>query len=280
MSRNNGDWFHLWFQFLRISPSYELARRFRAGELPDKTALPDDFETVLSVYDDLGDVQDNTFIHWWRAVAIRQFGMESGNPALTRLGVISYDDEDDRLMRLRSSVRDYLAEEWLDQVQPTTIIAAIPVGAPKAQIMKQLSAMIDAIASEERSLNRRLLGQNAPYRLARTAKLHRTSTFKYLRCLMTKARLPDAKLWQIGAIVKLSSTYSERLDSMTKPGRHQQTEDRTALKILTSRALHRGHMIAENAARGIFPSYAKCPSASPMDFALIHQQRMERFRKA
>ena len=42
----------LWMEYLAISPSYELARRFRADALsPDEVnALPEDFSEVLAVY--------------------------------------------------------------------------------------------------------------------------------------------------------------------------------------------------------------------------------------
>ena len=270
------EWFHLWFQFLRVSPSYDLARRFRAGELSADDVLPVDFDRVLAVYDDLGDVQAASVVQWWRNVGLPHFGYEGDKPALVRLGVVSHDDDDDQLMRLRSSVRDYLTEEWLDQGQPTAIVAAIPVGVPKAQIMKHIAAMLDGITKEEIDLRRRLAGGEAKYHLNRT-KLHRRSVFRYMRCLMVKAMMPDATLWQIGAKAKISSTYSHRLDPATKPGRHEQTDDRSALKILTSRALHRGHMIAENAARGVFPSYVKCEHAVEIDWTKMLRQRQAHF---
>jgi hypothetical protein len=60
--------YHLWFQFLAISPSYELARRHHAGELSteERASAPRDFDLVLSVFDNLGDVQRVTFADWWK----------------------------------------------------------------------------------------------------------------------------------------------------------------------------------------------------------------------
>ena len=46
-----------WFEFLRLSPSYQLAHRVRTGErltAADKMRLPADFDRVLKVYDDFG----------------------------------------------------------------------------------------------------------------------------------------------------------------------------------------------------------------------------------
>ena len=49
----------LWMEYLAISPSYELARRYRNHALTkdEQQHLPADFDTVLGVYEDLGDVQ-------------------------------------------------------------------------------------------------------------------------------------------------------------------------------------------------------------------------------
>ena len=264
--RDDLEWFRLWFGFLRISPSYELARRYRSGELSRSAALPADFETVLAVYDDLGDVSSIRFAEWWRGVGFQHFGYEGQKPELVRLGVLSYDDDDDQLMRMRSSVRDYLTEEWLDQGQPTAIVAAIPVGVPKAQIMKQIAAMLGGIAQEEREHKRQLVGRTAEYRLVQ-AKLHQRSVGQYLATVLAKAQSPSSTLWQIGALANLSYTHSRWLDPAATPTGKDQIDARDRLKILTSRALHRGHMIAENAARGIFPSYAKCLDAVALDWA-------------
>ena len=66
----------LWMEYLAISPSYELARRFRTDGLsPDEVnALPKDFSEVLAVYDDLGDVQRVIFRPWWKDRALAVFG--------------------------------------------------------------------------------------------------------------------------------------------------------------------------------------------------------------
>lgn len=264
--RDDLEWFRLWFGFLRISPSYELARRYRTGDVSRSAALPADFETVLAVYDDLGDLSSIRFAEWWRGVGFQHFGYEGQKPELVRLGVLSYDDDDDQLMRMRSSVRDYLTEEWRDQGQPTAIVAAIPVGVPKAQIMKQIAAMLGGIAREEREHERQLVGRSVKYGLVQ-AKLHQRSVGQYLDTMLAKARSPSSTLWQIGALANLSYTHSRWLDPTATPTGKDQTDARDRLKILTSRALHRGHMIAENAARGIFPSYVRCPDAVALDWA-------------
>ncbi len=216
-------------------------------------------------------------LKWWRTVAIPQFGVSADRPKVTSLGSIRYYDEDDHFSRLRSSVRDYLQEEWLDQIQPTSIIASIPIGLPKAQIMKQLSAMIDELAATEAESGMDTMTGDAPFKLNRSSKLHYDSAVRYLKCIYVKSAYPKMTLWQVGAKAGLSAAH-RNLKATDKPTASN-ADDRTKLKELTSRALLRGQMIAENAARGIFPSYAKCEHAMPMDYAAIYRRRFKFFTR-
>ena len=80
----------LWMEYLAISPSYELARRFRTDGLsPDEVnALPKDFSEVLAVYDDLGDVQRVIFRPWWKDRALAVFGHEGTKPRVRRIDTL------------------------------------------------------------------------------------------------------------------------------------------------------------------------------------------------
>ena len=78
------DFHRLWFEFLLLSPSYELARRFRAsnGSLSpgDQARLPADFDQVLDVFDDFGDLQRSLFRPWLLERGLRLFGAPGAKP--------------------------------------------------------------------------------------------------------------------------------------------------------------------------------------------------------
>lgn len=169
-------------------------------------------------------------------------------------------------------------EEWLDQIQPTSIIASIPIGLPRAQIMTQVSAMIDDLSKREAESGADTMTGDAPFKLSRSTKLHYASVVRYLKCLHVKSANPKMTLWQVGATAGLSVQHRS-LDPSATPSA-ENAEGRTALKELTSRALGRGHMIAENAARGIFPSYAKCEYALPIDYPFIYRKRFGPIQRA
>ena len=69
----------------------------------------------------------------------------------------------------------------------------------------------------------------------------------------------------MGARAKVRDTYSPELDPKARVVRGEQIYDREVLSILTSRAYNRGIALAENAARGRFPSYAMPENALQPD---------------
>ncbi|QDC38706.1 hypothetical protein [Sphingobium fuliginis] len=235
----------LWFEFLVFSPSYELARKHRAGTLTDsdQARLPADFADVLAVFDDLGDIQRITFDDWWLDKGFRFFGYQGEQP---RVGVIDvlFRENPAQLETLLMRGAEYINERWSKQGQQPSAIVAIPLSLTKAQMAQHLE---HALAPYKEKLSY-LTPQPPKYGL-HGRKRDTNSLFRYMKCLLVKAQFPEIKLYQIGAVAGLSSTYSSRFEE------NEDIEDRHALKILTSRAISRGLMIAENAARGIFPSY-------------------------
>lgn len=255
-----------------MSPSYELARQMRAGQLPAGTKLPDDFEDVLSVYDDLGDVRHVSFDDWWISTGMEFFGHHGDKPRVGFVATLSAKRAD-LAQQVQQKADEYVQGRWVQQGKQRSAVVAIPLGLTKAQVVKQIAAILDQYPENQKGFVR-----EAPkYQLDGT-KHDSKSLFKYIACLWLKAAKPDLTLWQIGAGAKLSTFYSDQKKREKQPD-YDQTGDRIALKILTSRALNRGRMIAENAARGIFPSYAKCEHALPLDYQLIQQQRAGRVRK-
>lgn len=253
----------LWFEYLKISPSYALAHKHRTGTwtATDDARKPADFDAVISVYDDLGDVRSISFRDWWLATGIDYFGFQGAIPRIKHLGTLRQNAEtqaDD----LIAEVKGYRDGSWPNQGKPTTMVLAIPVGMTKAQILKQVAAEIAKYPEAHRSF-----ADTPPKYSLISRKLDNRSLFKYLMCVWTKARLPKAALWRIGVAAKVSSMYSGRLDASAKLATNQQIEDRNALKIYTSRAISRGLLIAENAARGAFPTYKPNKHAVSPDWA-------------
>lgn len=258
-----------WYEFLHLSPSYELAHKERTGTLTDADGarLPADFSTVLSVYDNLGDLHRIRFDDWWNAKGVRHFGFQGEQPSVHLIEQLG-KDLDNPADRLSTSGSEYVTGRWTDQGQQSCLVVSIPLVLRKAQILKLISDMLS-----EHNVHSEKAFAGPPTYSVLAGKKDPDSLFRYLQCIWTKLSYSHAKLYEIGVISELSTTYSLRLAKY-----EGDAEDRNALKILTSRALHRGIMIAENAARGKFPSYKRCEHAVSPDWGemeLVFRNRID-----
>jgi len=262
--RKQGVWapqlsmFLLWFQFLQISPSYEIARRRQSGLFTDddRVLRPADFNEVLAVYDDLGDVLHPPFNDWWQDRGIENFGYHGDKPTVRQIATLQRGRNVQA--RFWEQATAYLEGKWQTEGQQNTLIIAIPANLPKARILKKVAQFLDATGAEEK----RLKAEPPKYRL-HGKKHDEGSLIRYLEAVKCRALNPDVPLWKIGAMIGLSQTYSKRLANAASDddcAKDASPDDKNALKILTSRAISRGRIIAENAARGVFPSYAACPN--------------------
>jgi hypothetical protein len=254
--RQDGVWseklgfYLLWMRYLAISPSYELARRYRAGEYDDITLadLPADFEDVLAVYDDLGDVQRTQFLPWWRDRAMPVFGYVGSKPRVRRIDTLSKN----RKRKASGRLESFIEGDWAEQGQPNAMVVSIPIGLSKTQITRQLKKLLERYGDEQRVLD----PPKSKYPLLGTRQ-RKDTLFRYLMVFWVRCAMPRQALWRVGVRSRVSDTYSSELDPSARIERGTQVYDRSMLSVLTSRAYNRSLSLAENAARGRFPSYEK-----------------------
>ncbi|WP_207092719.1 hypothetical protein [Novosphingobium sp. PY1] len=254
-----------WFSVLDFSPSFEVARQIRAGTLPEGAVVPADIGRVLEVFDDLGSVtsRDHDEVQEAQFRWMGHFGKLS-QPA--ELGVVRVGN-DAKNTDVMDGLEAYMTKQWIIEGQPTAVIAAIPIGMPRAELIKRITAMLDKFPPDSH-----LTSDGSPKYQILDKRVDLSSVERYLDALRYKQRRKSLKNWQIGVLANLSVARSNLYRKSRKQPGYDQTEDRIALKEAASRALNRGHMIAENAARGIFPSYEKCEHALPMDWDRLYQQ--------
>lgn len=250
----------LCFTYLLISPSYELARKHRAGLLTqeDSAALPADMDTVLRTFDMLGDVTAVQFDDWWFGNGIAAFGNEGARPIVYPIDAI-WPTKGNLAGELNERMNGYLAGRFQQQDPQSCFILSVPLSLTKSDIVEQVKDVLDGVSDKFRKLpcrtpNYPLYGQ----------KRDLSGMIRYIKCAMCRLHDPDLKLWEIGVIAELSPTYSKRL-ALGKGT----PEDQQQLKMLASRALNRCAMIAENAARGLFPTYDKCDHAIMPDWKTL-----------
>jgi hypothetical protein len=90
------------FNFLRLSPSYEMARK-EADEGFFVSDEPANFGRVRETYELLGDVRFTFFTRWWRERGFTAFGRKSGTVSIpVRLG-----SKEDMLAQAAAFLKDY-----------------------------------------------------------------------------------------------------------------------------------------------------------------------------
>lgn len=261
----------IWFEYLAVSPSYELARRFRSHELnADEVAtLPPDFCRVLSVFDHLGDVQRISFWDWWTTRGAKHFE-EQGKPESTvNLGVLRAKAPSRG--QIGQAFVDYTTGPWVDQGLHDTLIMGLPIGLSMSQIRTEVQKAVEA-AQEAREPRAK---SEPTYKVA-SRRIHKTTLIRYLYVLYYRSVLLDADDWRIGAHTQISSMHSSYVDPVSEQMADGNAGRRKTLGILTNRVLKHAWLISENAARGVFPSHHPVEGAPKIDYAELGSRMFAR----
>ena len=107
-----------------------------------------------------------------------------------------------------------------------------------------------------------------------TNKVHEKNLLEGVALVNDKARLEIKKgkrieNWRLGVEVGLKSKWTQQLKSSTKKT-HDNLEARTTLGILVSKKITEALYIAENAARGSFPSITPIKSGLKFDYPALN----------
>lgn len=258
----------LMVEFLRISPSYELARQICSKGLDKKTqnklitqlyeaegktlsainkqAVITEFQSVLATYDEIGDIATMAFDDWWQARGIYIYGTPFSKPLVKQITRIEKDEDFEPLFY--KPYEQYLTKIRSSEGNPTSLILGLPLGMPKADLLRQISKLIDnakvPLATKSARANKALAAK----------RLRSEPLFIQLRILMAKAQYPDMQLWKIGLWAKVSAKHAKTLDLKESKKKYEDADSKEHLAILTSRAFKNAKQVAENAARGSFPS--------------------------
>lgn len=262
----------LFFEFLRLSPSYELARKSRQEGLTDveKASLPSDFDQVLATYDMLGDVQRILFRQWWLKRGLKAFGNPYNKPKVHPIKRLPAN-QNLSLNDCSEAVHTYLSDIRAGEGLNPALLVSIPLGRRKTEVLKQVSKLLDQYAEADASAL-------AKPPLAFVGKrMHVMKLVNDLSVLTIKAAKPKWELWRLGAYTKISKTYSPLLDpnSSRKVIDHNNRTERELMAKITYRTLKRAEAIAENAARGRFPTDAPVEQ-SHFDYDQIRKRNKQK----
>ena len=263
--------YQLMFEFLVLSPSYELARKARSNKLSKDEAkkLPAGFDKVLATFDLLGDVNCILFRQRWLKRGLHVFGNLYNKPKLHEIAFIENGEptQVEKISRkLKSDYGDARQAEGLS----AALILSIPLGLKRSEILKKFRNLLDEHKSKD-------VGESEQPKIKLMGKrLHINAMVKGIRLLCFKAAKPDWDNWRLGSKARLSSSYSGVLNPSAARSTHDAIEkdDRIIMGKITHRALKRFELIAENAARGKFPCDAPVKCAAFNYEALARRLQM------
>jgi len=255
----------LMLEYLRLSPTYELARKARAGKLTtkEKKLLPEDFDLVLKTYDEYGDVAKVKFDDWWTSTGINLYGTEYVKPQVRQIANIEKNEEYEP--GFAKSLEQYFKGFRKHEGSGRALILAIPLGMPKRAILKEVSRMINrtgvTVAPRAQKAKRSLTAK----------RLRSAPLFIGIKLLWAKAQHPDWVNWRLGVVAKVSPTNAIGLDISATKASAKTVDQRNNMTVLTSRALKKAQYIAENAARGRFPD-SKAITLPDFDYEDIYRR--------
>lgn len=253
--------YELLFEYLRLSPSYELARKEATEGLTseERARLPADFPDVRATYRRFGDVQTVLFRTWWLERGLRAFGSPGSRPKVRELTALAAG-VDAGAAQVLPAIERFLEDDRRDEGLHAALLVALPLSLKPSEVLKQVRALLEVHSAPVVTVQRpalRLEGQ----------RLRAKVLFSGIRLLWIRAARPKWELWRLGAKARISSTYSGVLnpEAPRRVADDQEMIDREMMSKITYRALQKFEATAENAARGRFPSDAPVDKA-PFDY--------------
>ena len=204
----------LFFNFLRISPSYALINKDRAAKrLTSKTPIRT--RQIIQVFRLLGEVHSESFSQW-------------AGPGLLLSGNKTSKDETLLLTNSKPLVID-----------ANCMIFSVPRTLERAQQMAQF---------------RELLNVHDPKPVKKTVGIRPNTLWKALACVYAKARHPDLELWRIGMLANAVERFKGKISPDGPRSLASQANQRRHLTLIVARLMFTALLVSENAAIGVFPS--------------------------
>jgi len=250
----------LWMDYLRISPSYDTALKVLTGAIPHEEALVSipDIDAVLRTARDFGDVWSISREAFWRNKAFDLFGVQLADPDLKVVHVMQQGEEID-IYDLNEHVREYAAHTRREMGNPLTVLVSVPIDMNRQDLMRLFGGMLTYFKENRRDYHEADIPE-PKYKIAQNRTVMRTLE-QWLQVVLHKAQHPGIKNWQLGTDLKLNMTFAEIL-SRGEADKRRSSEASSVMNATVSRIFKQALLVAENAARGSYPSLEVRPTAA------------------
>jgi len=252
------DWrYDALVDYLKLSPSYRLVCEWaRKGSKTMPANAPKDWKLLVKTYEAFGDVWHIPESSWWDSRGKALFGIKAAKAQTYIVG-----NSDDAYL-INSKIANRSQKTWQEMGKPECLVLAIPTNQTKQIVLKQINAIVRAgnfVGTKPRLIKPK-------YELIRS-KL-REPTIK-LGTMALKMYQLGSPLWLIGNQLELSPAHHIELDDENNPRDSELNlaEKKVRLGILASKLINKAELIAENAARGLYPTDTPCRYAVKFESA-------------
>lgn len=259
----------LMLEFMKLSPTYELARKANNGWLSraEKKSLPKDFDQVLSTYEEFGDLSTITFNEWWKERGIYIYGTDFEKPKVRLIANVEKGEKVDSAFH--RALDHYFKTSRMQEGEVPSLILSVPLGMNKRYVLSQVTKLID-----QAGVSVPVKAQKAKKSLA-AKRLRSAPLFTMIHLLRNKSANPNLELWRLGVIANVSPANMEGLDAKAVKVTSKTTDQRINMQILTSRFLLKAKRTVEHAARGNFPC------STPIDLPDFNYEEIyQRYKKS
>ena len=246
------DWrYDVLVDYLKLSPSYRLVCEWaRKGQKSIPTNAPKDWANLVKTHNDFGDVFRTLESQWWNKHGKLLFGIKA---AKTETFLIA-NSETNSIISNKSVTRSQ--KTWEDMGKPDCLVIAIPTNQTKQMALKQINAIVRANS----------FTNNTPklvkpkYELIRSKLREPTIKLGTIALKMYQKGIP---LWMIGNKLELSPAHVIQFneDGNLSADELNVSDKKIRLQIMASKLIAKAELIAENAARGLYPTDAPCKYA-------------------
>ena len=257
------DWrFQMFFEYLRLSPSFLLAVESDEQGLLEGLKDKDRATVVWKTRSDMGNIFEVIYKEWWMENGLTLFGVHTSKPKIQLINRLS-PLSDDALLFDQSTIQltDYMKGNFAKQGRPDSVLLSIPLGQKRTATIRELKKLLAEVEKEVTPYIPETLYQ------VENNKMQYRRLLAGLRLMYMRARRPHEDLWRIAARAKISHSHG-RIDPNAPKKDLQNAQGRRMLTIMASRLIHDTLIIAENAATGIFPSL------NPIDTTLFDAEKL------
>jgi len=240
----------MFFEYLRISPSYALALGCSSIEdFVERLGDRDRAERVWKVKQDMGDVFAYLYRDWFIERGLELFGVHSEKPTVSAVSRLSPQESDVEITDAgQQKLHEYIQTRYQKQGRPDSALVVVPLGQSRTATVRQLKKLLATIEKEHPPA---VPDTQYPMEIN---KMRFNRLLAGLRLVYHRAARPErGGLWRAAARAKISQTY-RAIDPNAQKKDAKSAEGRRLLSIMASRLYHDTQIIAENAAMGKFPS--------------------------